>query len=182
MPLDLTELRALLAAIDQTDIAEFSLKSADFELSVRRGVRSAGKLYALDAAPLSSGNGGSAIVPSFPAAEAASPPILDRSSENSIPPSPSIGKNDRRLVDITSPMVGTFYRAPAPDEPPFVEVGDRIQSGQAVCIVEAMKLMNEIEAEVAGEIVEILVANGEPVEYGQAVMRVNPTQNPTQNV
>jgi acetyl-CoA carboxylase biotin carboxyl carrier protein len=71
-------------------------------------------------------------------------------------------------------MVGTFYRAPAPDEPPFVDVGDRIRIGQTVCIIEAMKLMNELEAEVAGEIVEILVSNGQPVEYGQVLMRVNP--------
>lgn len=71
-------------------------------------------------------------------------------------------------------MVGTFYRAPAPDEPPFVDKGDRVQVGQTVCIIEAMKLMNEIEAEVAGEVVEILVANGDPVEFGQILMRVNP--------
>jgi len=71
-------------------------------------------------------------------------------------------------------MVGTFYRSPAPDEPPFVDVGDRIRPGQTVCIIEAMKLMNELEAEVSGEIVEILVPNGEPVEYGQVLMRVNP--------
>jgi acetyl-CoA carboxylase biotin carboxyl carrier protein len=81
---------------------------------------------------------------------------------------------NERLTEITSPMVGTFYRAPAPDEPPFVEVGDRIRSGQTVCIIEAMKLMNELEAEVSGEIVEILVDNGEPVEYGQVLMRVKP--------
>ena len=71
-------------------------------------------------------------------------------------------------------MVGTFYRAPAPGEAPFVEIGDRIRSGQVVCILEAMKLMNELEAEVSGEVVEILVDNGEPVEYGQVLMRVKP--------
>jgi acetyl-CoA carboxylase biotin carboxyl carrier protein len=71
-------------------------------------------------------------------------------------------------------MVGTFYRSPAPDEAPFVNVGDRVRNGQTVCIIEAMKLMNEIEAEVSGEIVEILVENGQPVEFGQPLMRVNP--------
>jgi acetyl-CoA carboxylase biotin carboxyl carrier protein len=71
-------------------------------------------------------------------------------------------------------MVGTFYRASGPDERPFVEVRDLIRVGQVVCIIEAMKLMNEIEAEVGGEVVEILVQNGEPVEYGQALMRVKP--------
>jgi acetyl-CoA carboxylase biotin carboxyl carrier protein len=71
-------------------------------------------------------------------------------------------------------MVGTFYRSSAPGEPPFVEVGSRIQAGQTVCILEAMKLMNELEAEAAGEVVEILVENGTPVEFGQVLMRVRP--------
>jgi acetyl-CoA carboxylase biotin carboxyl carrier protein len=71
-------------------------------------------------------------------------------------------------------MVGTFYRSPAPDEPPFVNVGDRVSTGQAVCIIEAMKLMNELESEVSGEIVEILANNAEPVEFGQALMLVRP--------
>ena len=71
-------------------------------------------------------------------------------------------------------MVGTFYRSPAPGEPSFVEVGDRISRGQTVCIIEAMKLMNEIEAEVSGQVTEILVQNGEPVEFGQPLLRVNP--------
>jgi len=71
-------------------------------------------------------------------------------------------------------MVGTFYRAPAPDEPPYVEVGDRVRVGQTVCIVEAMKLMNELESEVSGTIVEILIENADPVEFGQVLMRVKP--------
>ncbi|RKX71210.1 acetyl-CoA carboxylase, biotin carboxyl carrier protein [candidate division WOR-3 bacterium] len=78
------------------------------------------------------------------------------------------------LVAIKSPMVGTFYRAPAPDAPPYVEVGDIVRPGQVVCIVEAMKLMNEIESEVEGEIVKILVKNEEPVEYGQDLFLVRP--------
>jgi acetyl-CoA carboxylase biotin carboxyl carrier protein len=69
-------------------------------------------------------------------------------------------------------MVGTFYRAPAPEEPPFVEVGDTVRKEQVVCIIEAMKLMNEIESEIAGQVMEIAVANGEPVEYGQTLMWV----------
>ena len=69
-------------------------------------------------------------------------------------------------------MVGTFYRAPSPEDPPFVDIGSRVGVGQTVCILEAMKLMNELEAEVSGEIVEILVENGTPVEFGQVLMRV----------
>lgn len=77
-------------------------------------------------------------------------------------------------VDVTSPMVGTFYRAPSPDSPPFVDVGGRVSSGDTLCIIEAMKLMNELEAEVSGTVREILVQNGEPVEYGQVLFRVEP--------
>jgi acetyl-CoA carboxylase biotin carboxyl carrier protein len=78
------------------------------------------------------------------------------------------------LTDVTSPMVGTFYRAPAPDADPYVEVGDRVKVGQTLCILEAMKLMNELEAEVSGVISEIAVENAEPVEYGQVLFRISP--------
>jgi acetyl-CoA carboxylase biotin carboxyl carrier protein len=78
------------------------------------------------------------------------------------------------LVEVTSPMVGTFYRAPAPDADPYVEVGDRVSVGQTLCILEAMKLMNELEAEISGTIKEIAVENAEPVEYGQVLFRILP--------
>jgi acetyl-CoA carboxylase biotin carboxyl carrier protein len=78
------------------------------------------------------------------------------------------------LLEIVSPMVGTFYRAPAPDAPPYVSVGQRVASGDTVCIIEAMKLMNELEGEVTGTIVEVCVENAQPVEYGQVLFRVDP--------
>ncbi len=78
------------------------------------------------------------------------------------------------LVEIVSPMVGTFYRAPAPDAPPYVEVGDHVSEGSTLCILEAMKLMNELEAEVEGTVKEVCVENAEPVEYGQVLFRVLP--------
>lgn len=81
-------------------------------------------------------------------------------------------KEEEGLLAITSPMVGTFYRSPSPDSPPFVEVGDQVAAGKAVCIIEAMKLFNEIESEVSGKIVKILVESGKPVEYGQKLMLV----------
>jgi len=76
------------------------------------------------------------------------------------------------LIPITSPMVGTFYRAPSPESPPYVEVGDRTEQGKVVCIIEAMKLFNEIESEVSGTVAKILVENGQPVEYGQKLMLI----------
>jgi acetyl-CoA carboxylase biotin carboxyl carrier protein len=84
------------------------------------------------------------------------------------------GASNPNWVEITSPMVGTFYRAPSPESPPFVEPGTRITSGDPLCIIEAMKLMNELEAELDGTIREVLVENGEPVEYGQVLFRVEP--------
>ena len=88
------------------------------------------------------------------------------------PPAAAAVRSD--LVEITAPMVATFYRAPSPTDPAFVELGGRISVGQTVCILEAMKLMNELESEVSGEVVEILVDNGTPVEFGQVLMRVKP--------
>jgi acetyl-CoA carboxylase biotin carboxyl carrier protein len=79
---------------------------------------------------------------------------------------------DDGLIAITSPMVGTFYRSPSPEAPPFVQMGDEVDNGKVVCIIEAMKLFNEIEAEVRGKIVKILVENGKPVEYGQKLMLI----------
>jgi acetyl-CoA carboxylase biotin carboxyl carrier protein len=95
----------------------------------------------------------------------ADPPSLDAGS-----PAPTEPEED--LVEIHSPMVGTFYRAPAPDAPPYVEVGDRVNEGQTLCILEAMKLMNELESEVAGVIRQIPAQDAEPVEYGQVLFRV----------
>jgi acetyl-CoA carboxylase biotin carboxyl carrier protein len=78
------------------------------------------------------------------------------------------------LLEITSPMVGTFFRAPAPDAPPYVEPGRRVSPGDTICIIEAMKLMNELEAEISGTIVEVCVDNAQPVEFGQVLFRVDP--------
>ena len=88
-------------------------------------------------------------------------------------PAKPVEANDHRII-VKSPMVGTFYRAPSPDAPPFIEVGQEIEPGQVVCIVEAMKLMNEIKAEVSGRVVELFAENGEPVEFGQPLFAVDP--------
>ena len=162
MELTFSELRELVAALNQTDISELTLKSAAFELTLRKP----------NAAPAAVGMAPAAAPPPpVSASTTASPSPSPATEAPSVPPPIAADSN---LVDITSPMVGTFYRAPAPDEPPFVHVGDRIQNGQTVCIIEAMKLMNELEAETTGEVVEILVENGQPVEFGQPLMRLRP--------
>ncbi len=109
---------------------------------------------------------------SVPSAAPSSPaPAGDQEAPGEAQTSVS-GKN---LIEVTSPMVGTFYRAPAPDAAPYVEVGSRVAPGDTLCIIEAMKLMNELEAEVSGTIVEICVENAQPVEYGQVLFRIDPS-------
>ncbi|MFH7029050.1 MAG: acetyl-CoA carboxylase biotin carboxyl carrier protein [Heteroscytonema crispum UTEX LB 1556] len=184
MPLDFNEIRQLLATIAQTDIAEVTLKSDDFELTVRKAV-SVNNHYVMPApqgavggvvgSGLSSVSPTAPYVTSIPLPEVATSRVFDNANTGTVQVSGNVPSViDQRLVEVPSPMVGTFYRASAPGEAPFVEVGDRIKSGQTVCIIEAMKLMNEIEAELSGQVMEILVQNGEPVEYGQPLMRINP--------
>ena len=158
MQLDHDQLHRLLEVLSDSDIQEFRLEGDDFRLEVRRNMPT----VAVAAAPAA------AVVPA--------PAPLQVSHEAAAPstPPPAVPASRSDLVDVTAPMVGTFYRAPAPGEAPFVEVGTRIGVGQTICILEAMKLMNELEAEAAGEVVEILVDNGTPVEFGQVLMRVKP--------
>jgi acetyl-CoA carboxylase biotin carboxyl carrier protein len=166
MAIDFNQLRELLAAIAGTDIAELTLKSDDFELTVRKGIPT---MPMADQTVVNTAAMISATPPAMPIAPTQLQPSPATSAAT--PTSPPV---DQKWVAVKSPMVGTFYRSPAPDEPAFVEVSDRIRSDQTVCIIEAMKLMNEIEAEVSGQVMEILVKNGDPVEYGQALMLINP--------
>ena len=108
------------------------------------------------------------------AAAAAAPAAYAQPASPAAVPAASAAPKESRGTEIPSPMVGTFYRSPSPDASPYVEVGDRIGKDTPVCIVEAMKVMNEIKAEVEGEILEILVQNGEPVEFGQPLFLVRP--------
>ena len=165
MSINFQELQDLLGAISQTDITEFILKNDDFELTVRKD-------KGIVAVPQVTTNVAPAIVETTAPLPVQTPVAITTESPETTPTTPAV--DDKKWVDITSPMVGTFYRAPAPEEPPFVDVGERIGKGDTVCIIEAMKLMNDIDAEVAGEVMEILVQNGEPVEFGQVLMRVNP--------
>ncbi|MBD1872355.1 acetyl-CoA carboxylase biotin carboxyl carrier protein [Nodosilinea sp. FACHB-131] len=161
MELSVTDLRELVTALSQSDIVELTLKSADFELTLRKP----GAMVSV-AAP-------APVAPRVDVAPSPSPIAEPGPALPAVPPVVPPGKGSD-LLSINSPMVGTFYRSPAPEEPAFVGVGDRISSGQTVCIIEAMKLMNELEAEISGEIVEILVENAQPVEFGQTLMLVRP--------
>ena len=162
LKLEHDDLNHLIEKISKSDIQEFYLEGEDFKLEIKRNLVNKQQVIQSQASnnEVIQGN-------------------ESQSSKNDNPPSapseptPSVappGRSD--LLDITSPMVGTFYRASAPGEDPFVEVGSSISIGQTICILEAMKLMNEIESEYNGVVVEILVDNATPVEFGQVLMRV----------
>ena len=157
MQLDHNQLRELIALLGDSDIQELKLEGDDFRLELRRNLPGVQPQVVMQAAaPMAA--------PPAPAPAAAVP--------SAAPPAAPAVRSD--LIEITAPMVATFYRSPAPGEAAFVELGAKINVGQTVCILEAMKLMNELESEVSGEVVEILVENGTPVEFGQVLMRVKP--------
>ena len=163
MKLDHDDLNRLIEKISKSDIQEFSLEGEDFKLEIKRNLFNQNQVIN----NLVSND-------SFDKQTIAN----EKTFNNNIPvvnepEAPQVAPPGRSgLTEITSPMVGTFYRAAAPGEEPFVEVGNNVKVGQTICILEAMKLMNEIESEFNAEIVEILVENGTPVEFGQVLMRV----------
>ena len=163
MKLDHEDLNRLIEKISSSDIQEFLLEGEDFKLEIKRNLFDQKQVTKN---LVSSASFDSQTIDSQKA-------INDNFSIVKEPDTPQVappGRSD--LTEITSPMVGTFYRAAAPGEDPFVDVGSNIKVGQTICILEAMKLMNEIESEFNAEIVEILVENGTPVEFGQVLMRV----------
>ena len=163
MKLDHDDLDRLIEKISTSDIQEFSLEGEDFKLEIKRNLFDKN----------SSNNNlitNNSSDKKISTAQVVSTDNISLSSNSEVSQVAPPGRSD--ITDITSPMVGTFYRAAAPGEDPFVELGSNIKVGQTICILEAMKLMNEIESEFDAEIVEILVENGTPVEFGQVLMRV----------
>ena len=163
MKLDHEDLNRLIEKISTSDIQEFSLEGEDFKLEIKRNL--------FDQNQFTNNQVSNSTFDKQPIVNQKS--INDTVSLANEPETPQVvppGRSD--LTEITAPMVGTFYRAAAPGEAPFVEEGSNVKVGQTICILEAMKLMNEIESEFNAEIVEILVENGTPVEFGQVLMRV----------
>ena len=160
MSLNLSELKELLELISERDITEFELEEDGVKLKIKKGhpaVVEARVQQDPRAMPMAAGP----VVAAAPAPQAANPAA-------EVPED----QDEPGMTWVTSPMVGTFYRAPEPGAPPFVNEGDRVKPGQVLCILEAMKLMNELEAEIAGEIVEICVENAQPVQYGDRLFSV----------
>ena len=159
------ELKELIEFLIEKDIAEFELERGDVKVKIRRAgehtivhSHAEPRYYAVPPAP-------------SPAPVAPAPPPA---SSAAAPPVPAAPAPEEGLQPVKSPIVGTFYEAPSPGAPPFVKVGDTVEVGQVLCIVEAMKLLNEIESDAAGEIVKKLATNGQPIEYGQELFVIRP--------
>jgi acetyl-CoA carboxylase biotin carboxyl carrier protein len=143
----------------RSELSEFEFEEEGFKIKIKRG---AGGQPILSTAPISA--------PPFPSAASpveSAPPAAKPASTGSLPSTDETG-----FAYVKSPMVGTFYRSPSPENPPFVEVNAKVEEKTVVCIIEAMKIMNEIQAETKGTVVEVLVENGQPVEYGQRLFKI----------
>ena len=164
--IDLEFLRGLIGAVDESGIDSIEISRGGTRIRIAKTP---------PPAPVSAAAAPAAAVSYAPAAEASRPaaapaagaPSADSGAAAAAPPRSN-------LVEVKSPMVGTFYRSPAPEAPAYVEVGSRVSRGQTLCILEAMKLMNELESDLAGTVREVCVENGEPVEYGQVLFRIEP--------
>jgi acetyl-CoA carboxylase biotin carboxyl carrier protein len=158
------ELKELIEFLIEKDVTEFELERGDVKVRIRRGVEAAAghDIHYVTVPSISASPADAHIASPAPA------------SVPTAVSSPPAAAKEEGLHIITSPIVGTFYEAPSPGSPPFVKPGDTVEVGQVLCIIEAMKLMNEIECDVAGEVVKRAVNNGQPVEYGQPLFEVRP--------
>ncbi|HZR57945.1 MAG TPA: acetyl-CoA carboxylase biotin carboxyl carrier protein [Terriglobales bacterium] len=159
------ELKELIEFLIEKDIAEFELERGDVKVRIKRGAETASpsvsdaRYFAVHSAP--------PAAPEFASSPGVSSPTAPVDKE-------PIVKPEEALHMVHSPIVGTYYESPSPGSPPFVKPGDIVELGQVLCIVEAMKLMNEIESDVAGEVVKKLITNGQPIEYGQDLFAIRP--------
>ncbi|MDR0787621.1 MAG: acetyl-CoA carboxylase biotin carboxyl carrier protein [Gemmatimonadota bacterium] len=161
--MDLDFVRGLIEAVDESGIDSLEIARGGTKIRI---VKSPGQILA------------TSVDPGVAAVRAASAPVAQAAPVVAAPaaaePAAAPERQGPQLVDVASPMVGTFYRSPAPEAPSYVEVGSRVVKGQTLCVLEAMKLMNELEAEVQGIVREIRVENAEPVEFGQILFRIEP--------
>ena len=151
--MDFEEIKQILALVKEHELAEFELSHQDFKIRIRKDGVPAPPMPLAAAAP---------ALPAPPAAASSAPP----------PAAPPAVEDGDELAVVTSPIVGTFYYAPEPGARPFAAVGDVVRKGQVLCIIEAMKLMNEIESEYDGEVVKVYVDNGKPVQYGERLFAI----------
>ena len=159
--MDLELIKKLIKVVEKSGITDFSVEEGDLKISISKKQPETNVVH-VAAQP-------EAVAVPQPAVQAQVAPPQPKTEE-----APAAASDDENLHEIRSPIVGTFYRAPAPDADPFVKVGDKVSVGTTLCIVEAMKLMNEIESDVNGTVVKILVENATPVEYNQPMFLIKP--------
>jgi len=167
----LKEIEQLIDVLIDRQVTEFEMEQNGAKIRVKRGNHPVSNPVAPDAYLSIPGAPTLSPTPASPSPPAPEPPPVAESLTAETP-----GESTEDLYVMKSPIVGTFYAAPAPNAPPFAKVGDVVQLGQVLCIIEAMKLMNELESEVAGEIVRIYVESGQPVEYGQSLFAIKPSR------
>lgn len=158
--MDLKDIKAIIDLMKKNSVSEFELEKQDFKIRLKRGMGGNGGGVQYEEAPVL------AYAPApaaLPAPTAGAPAVI---------PAPATASNE---LDVKSPMIGTFYRSPSPEAAAYIEVGAEVGPDTVVCIIEAMKVMNEIKAEVKGVVTQVLMENGKPVEFGQPLFKVRPT-------
>ncbi len=163
--MEFKQIQELIKAINKSNISELSVEEGDFKITIKQAQTISETQFVAVQAPMQS-------MPQMMAAPAPAAAIAAPQAAPAAAPAPAAG-NDKTIT-IKSPMIGTFYRSSAPDKPAFVSVGDEIKPGQVLCIVEAMKLFNEIESDISGRIVKVLIDDASPVEYDQPLFLVEP--------
>ena len=167
---ELNELRELVEFLKANGVAEFDMEREDLKVRLKFTGPASPTVDPTQLARLFASHAGGENIPSLSA-----PPMMPGVAAHHVAPAPAAAAEpEEKLHEVKSPIVGTFYESPSPGAPPFVKPGDQVEVGQVLCIVEAMKLMNEIEADVAGEIVKRIASSGQPVEYGQPLFAIRP--------
>jgi acetyl-CoA carboxylase biotin carboxyl carrier protein len=174
--LDVEALRQIVEILEASEVTRLVWQRGEERLLIRRGPLPAPAPTIVHATPVPAPVAAAPVTVAAPAVVSAPAPGIFAPAAPALAPAAaaSAPAESKPGHVVTSPFVGTFYRTPGPDQPAFVEVGSVVKKGQVLCIVEAMKLMNEIESEVAGRVAEILVESGHPVEFGQALFRIEP--------
>lgn len=167
----LNEIQDLIKFVAKSGVSEVNLETKEIKIVIKTGLGGKGK----SEAPVVIQAAASPVVTSLPPVVQPIVPSAPAETKSAATPPPAVkSADDSKYVTIKSPMIGTFYRSPGPDKPAFVSVGDEVNTGKTVCIIEAMKLFNEIESDVKGKIVKILVDDASPVEYEQPLFLVDP--------
>lgn len=159
------QIQELIKSVNKSNISELSIKDGEFEITIKQ-MQAEAQFVAIQQ-PMQS-------VPQMLPQQAQMPAIQPAAQPQAAPAQPAADAGSKATTTVKSPMIGTFYRSSSPDKPPFVSVGDEIKVGQVICIIEAMKLFNEIESEVSGRIVKVLADDASPVEYDQPLFLVEP--------